>query len=275
MRWLGFCAACASLANLGMTCLSQTPEAAPPIVATSSVKTEHATAAPKTFVLPQGTKILLALTSAVNTKTAKPGDGVYLISTFPVTGDNRVLIPVGVRVQGTLDQVVRPGRVKGSAQVAMHFTTVIFPNGTIVNVPGHVDSLPGSPGQRVKDGEGTIEQSSGKGVDMGTILKGASAGAGVGGIGGAAAGNVGAGVGYGALAGAIAGGIYTLFQRGADVDIPQGTLVEMVLQRPLTLQEENVKSTDSTNGLTPAAQKPLRRPGSSAVVCPVGTLGCD
>jgi hypothetical protein len=268
MRWLGFCAACAVLANLGSYSFSQTPQAPP--TALTLVKSAPPSSAAATFVLPQGTKILLALTSAVNTKTAKPGDGVYLISTFPVTGDNRVLIPVGVRVQGTLDQVVRPGRTKGSAKVAMHFTTVIFPNGTIVEVPGNIDSLPGSPNQRVKDGEGTIEQASDKSVDVGTILKGATAGASVGGLGGAAAGNVGAGVGYGALAGAIAGTIYTLFQRGADVVIPQGTLVEMVLQRPLTLQEENVGT-----GLTPSAQKPMRKPVNSGVVCPVGTLGCD
>jgi hypothetical protein len=271
MRWLGFCASCAVLANLTSLSLAQDTSGAkvnPP------AKSDLASAA-KTFVLPQGTKILLELTSAVNTKTAQPGDGVYLISKFPVTGDNRVLIPVGVRVQGSLDQIVRPGHVKGNAQIAMHFTTVIFPNGTIVNVPGHVDSLPGSPNQRVKDGEGTIQQSSGKGVDVGTILKGASAGAGIGAMGGAAAGNAGAGAGYGALAGAIAGGIYTLFQRGPDVIIPQGTLVEMVLQRPLTLQEENVTSSESKSDLTPSAQKPMRKPINSGVMCPVGTLGCD
>jgi len=272
MHWLRFCAALAILASVVPTSFSQTPQVAS---GATSAKSEPAAPEPKTFVLPEGTKILVALTSAVNTKTAKPGDGVYLISTFPVTGDNRVLIPVGVRVQGTLDQVVRAGHVKGNAQVSMHFTTVIFPNGTIVNVPGHIDNLPGSPNQRVKDGEGTIEQSSGKGMDVGTILKGASAGAGVGAAGGAAAGNVGAGLGYGALAGAIAGGIYTLFQRGADVNIPQGTLVEMVLQRPLTLQEENVASSDSKSGLTPSAQKPMRKPVNSGVVCPVGALGCD
>jgi hypothetical protein len=274
MRWLGCCVACAVLANLGAMSFSQATETTPPVAAIS-VQSDQAVNAPKTFVLPQGTKILLSLTSAVNTKTAKPGDGVYLISTFPVTGDNRILIPVGVRVQGTLDKVVRPGRVKGSAKVSMHFTTVIFPNGTIVNVPGKIDSLPGSPNQRVKDGEGTIEQASDKGVDVDTILKGAAAGASAGGLGGAAAGNVGAGIGYGALAGAIAGGIYTLFQRGAEVNIPQGTLVEMVLQRPLTLEEENVTSKESKSGMTPSAQKPLKKPVNSGVVCPVGMLGCD
>jgi hypothetical protein len=274
MHWLRFCAACAVLANLASTSFSQTPQAPSPAAETPLTKSETANVTPKIFVVPKGTKILLSLSSPVNTKTAKPGDGVYLISTFPVTGDDRVLIPVGVRVQGTVDQVVHSGHVKGNAQISMHLTTVIFPNGTVVNVPGHINSLPGSSSQRVKDDEGTIEQPREKGVDAGTIMKGASAGAGIGAIGGAAAGNAGAGLGYGAIAGALAGGIYTLFQRGADVNIPEGTIVEMVLQRPLSLEEGNVSSPGKT-GLIPSAQKPMRKPSNSGVVCPVGTLGCD
>lgn len=38
----------------------------------------------KTYTVPAGTKVLLSLKSGVNTKTARPGDGVYLVSTFPV-----------------------------------------------------------------------------------------------------------------------------------------------------------------------------------------------
>jgi hypothetical protein len=59
------------------------------------------------------------------------------------------------------------------------------------------------------------------------------------------------------------------------VNIPQGTLVEMVLQRPLTLQEENVMPSESRSGMTPSSQKPLKKPVNSGVVCPVGMLGCD
>ena len=43
----------------------------------------------KIYTVPAGTKVLLQLRSAVNTKSAKAGDGVYLASTFPVVVGNR------------------------------------------------------------------------------------------------------------------------------------------------------------------------------------------
>ena len=74
------------------------------------------------------------------------------------------MIPSGVYVQGVVDRVVRAGRVKGKAQLDMHFTSMIFPNGTVVEIPGLVNSLPGAKQQSVRDdGEGTIEQDGDKG----------------------------------------------------------------------------------------------------------------
>jgi len=81
----------------------------------------------KTYTVPAGTKVLLQLRSGINTKSAKPGDGVYLVSTFPVVVGNKVMIPSGVYVQGVVDRVARAGRVKGRSQLDMHFTSIIFP----------------------------------------------------------------------------------------------------------------------------------------------------
>jgi hypothetical protein len=165
--------------------------AAAPQPADNAAPSQSASAAAdkagKTIEVPAGTKVLLALRSGVNTKTAQPGDGVYLSSTFPVIAGGHVVIPSGVYVQGVIDNVVRPGRVKGRAQVTMHFTTLIFPNGSVVSIPGAVDGLPGSDGPTVKkNGEGTIEQSSSKGKDAATVATTAATGAGLGGIIGAA-----------------------------------------------------------------------------------------
>ncbi len=133
--------------------------AAPGSVAPDPVAGQKAT-----YVVPAGTKVLLQLRSALNTKSAKPGDGVYLVSSFPVVVGNRVMIPSGVYVQGVVDRVERAGHVKGRAQLDMHFTSIIFPNGSVVEIPGLVNSLPGASKQSVKDdGEGTIEQSPDKG----------------------------------------------------------------------------------------------------------------
>jgi hypothetical protein len=234
-------------------------------------------AAPQTFTVPAGTKVLLSLKSAINTKTAQQGDGVYMVSSFPVVGDSRIMIPVGVYVQGVVDRVQRPGRVKGRAQLDLHFTTMIFPNGSVVTVPGVLNSLPGSDGPKVKDSEGTVEQAGNKGRDAGNVLKGAAIGAEGGVIGGAATGNLAKGIGYGSLAGAAAGTIYTLFTRGNDIVIPSGTSVEMVLQRPLVLQSSQLAGAGQSGGqvaLIPAAQKePMQK--RQRILCPFGSPGCD
>jgi len=248
------------------------------VPATNSTTGERANPAEHTYTVPAGTKILLELRSAVNTKTAKPGDGVYLASTFPVVVGNRVMIPNGVYVQGVVDRVQRAGRVKGKAQLDMHFTSIVFPNGTVAEVPGLVDNLPGASKQSVKDDkEGTIEQNPDKGRHAGEVAKiSIPTGATVGSIGGLPGGHPLAGGLAGIAAGVAAIGIASLFTRGADVNIPSGTQVEMVLQRPLILQSENLSST-AAPGLVPAAQqpKPLDKPTHSQMLCPPGTLGCE
>jgi len=236
----------------------------------------------KSYTVPAGTKVLLQLRSAINTKSAKPGDGVYLASTFPVVVGSRVLIPAGVYVQGTVDRVVRAGHIKGKAQLDMHFTSIIFPNGTVVEIPGIVNSLPGARKQQVKDdGEGTIEQEGDKGRNAGEVAKIAiPTGGTIGSIGGLASGHPIAGGVAGIGAGLAAAGLASLFTRGADVNIESGTQVEMILQRPLVLEEENlggIGQPGSAPVLVPAANQPRRmeKPRPAGMLCPPGGLGCE
>ena len=232
----------------------------------------------KTYTVPTGTKVLLALKSGVNTKTARAGDGVYLISTFPVIVGSHVLIPSGVYVQGTVDQVVRPGRIKGRAKLLMHFTTMIFPNGQVVPIPGTVNSLPGSGGPTVKGSEGTIEQASNKGRDAANVAKGGMIGATGGVIGGAVSGSPGAGAAYGGLAGVAGGLVYTLLTRGDEVVIPEGTSLEMVMQRPLVLEASQLDGINDVRGnpqYMPTVGQPQPLPKPAHMVCPLGSLGCN
>lgn len=236
--------------------------------------------AKKIYTVPAGTKVLLKLQSAINTKSAKPGDGVYLASTFPVVVGNRVMIPAGVYVQGVVDRVERAGHMKGRAQLDMHFTSIIFPNGSVVEIPGMVNSLPGAKDQSIKhDGEGTIEQAGNKGRNAGTVAKIAvPTGGTIGSIGGLSSGHPLAGGLAGVGAGLAAAGLVSLFTRGADVNIENGTQVEMVLQRPLLLEEENLSGTAGAGtALVPSANqpKPIKKPVNAHLLCPPGELGCD
>jgi hypothetical protein len=235
----------------------------------------------KTYTVPPGTKVLLQLRSALNTKSAKPGDGVYLVSTFPVVVGDRVMIPTGVYVQGVVDRVERAGHVKGRSQLDMHFTSIIFPNGSVVEIPGLVNSLPGASKQSVKnDGEGTIEESPDKGRNAAKTAEiGIPTGGTVGSISGIESGHPLAGGLIGMGAGVAAAGIVSLFTRGADVNIESGSQVEMVLQRPLILEEVNLRTSgaEGSASLVPSASqpKPLDKPNHQKVLCPPGGLGCQ
>jgi len=177
--------------------------------------------------------------------------------------------------------VERAGRVKGRAQFDMHFTSIIFPNGTVVEVPGLVNSLPGAKQQTVKEGgEGTIEQGGDKGRNAGKVGEVAiPTGGTVGTIGGLGAGHPIEGGVVGIGAGLATMGLATLFTRGADVNIESGAQVEMVLQRPLLLEDENladVHAPGAAPALIPAANqpKPMEKPDRPRILCPLGGLDC-
>ncbi len=190
-----------------------------------------------TITVPAGTQIPLKLAQGISTKSAKVGDAVYAQTVFPITANDRIVIPAGTYVQGRISDIKRPGRVKGRAEFLMHFTTLVFRSGYTVMLPGAVENLPGSDKQTVKDKEGTVQQDSTKGKDVGTVAKRAGEGAVVGAV--VDRGVRGAGI--GGAAGAGVGLATVLLTRGPDVTLPPGTSVQIVLERPLSLDGNKIR----------------------------------
>src|SRR5579862_6731471 len=146
---------------LCLCAIASAQSAAPAAPQTGSSAAQPASAAPaksSVFEIPAGTKVPLALKQAISTKSAKEGDSVYCETTFPVVQDGHMIIPAGTYVQGKITHVQRAGRVKGRAEVLMHFTTLIYPNGYTVMLPGSVDNIPGADSTSMKDSEGTVRQ---------------------------------------------------------------------------------------------------------------------
>src|SRR5208282_2908508 len=173
------------------------------------------------LTIPAGTKVPVALKHSVSSKGTREGDGVYAETTFPVVANGRVLIPAGTFVQGRVSHIQRGGRIKGRAEVLMHFTTLIYPSGYTVLLPGAVENAPGVDKTSVKDDEGTIRSDSQKAEKVGTVASTAGTGAVVGGLSNGGKGAlIGAGVG-GAVGTAIA-----MLTRGNDVKLDAGTTLE-------------------------------------------------
>ena len=211
-------------------CFAQGTSSDSPSSAKSTTSAAAHATTPGTLVIPAGTKVPLALRQAISTKTAREGDSVYAETTFPVALDNRILIPQGTYVQGKISHIKRGGHVKGRAELLIHFTSLIYPNGYTVTLPGAVENVPGAEKSTVKGSEGTIQQDSQTGQKVGTAAKTAGTGAAIGGI---SDGWKGAGIGAGIGAGV--GAAIGMLSRGSDVRLEPGTSVEMVIQREITL----------------------------------------
>lgn len=193
------------------------------------------------LTISSGTRVPLVLKHAISTKGTREGDAVYAETTFPVVQDGRVLVPAGTYVQGRISHIQRAGHLKGRAEVLMHFTTLIYPSGYTVMLPGAVENAPGVDKSSVKDQEGTITQDSQAGQEAGTIATSAGTGALIGGLtSGAKGGLIGAGVG-GAVGTAVA-----LLTRNNDVRLDIGTSIEMVIQREVPLDASRVPNVTST-----------------------------
>lgn len=190
------------------------------------------------LIIPAGTKVPLALKQAISTKSAKEGDPVYCETTFPFVVDDKIVIPAGTYVKGKISQVKRPGRVKGRAELLMHFTSMIYPSGYTVVLPGAVDNMPGAEHTNMKGPEGTVQQEGQKGKDIGTVASTASTGAVIGGL----ATRSGKGVGVGALSGGLVGLGIAMLSRGDEVRLQPGTSIEMVIQRDISVDAKRVTS---------------------------------
>jgi len=213
------------------------PAASPP--AAGSI-TERPAQDAHSVVIPAGTKVPLSLAQAISTKNAREGDPVYAQTTFPFVLNERILIPAGTYIQGKISHVEPAGRSKKRAELLIHFTSMIYPSGYTVMLPGYIENTPGADDKGVKDKEGTIQQDKDTGKRVEDAAKGAAVGGTVGSIGGLAAGGLN-GARYGGLAG-IAGGVaWALLQHGPQVKLDVGTSIEMEIQRDVPIDATRIQ----------------------------------
>jgi type IV secretion system protein VirB10 len=190
-----------------------------------------------TLTIPAGTMVPLSLKQAISTKTAKDGDPVYAETAFPFVVNERVVIPAGTYIQGRIERAQHGGHVKGRAEVLIHFTSMIYPNGYTVMLGGSVENTPGAEKTSMKDSEGTIRQDSDAGKKAETAAGAATTGAVIGAITNGAK-----GAGIGAGIGGVAGLAVGILSRGADVRLEPGASIEMEIQREVTVDASRVSS---------------------------------
>jgi type IV secretion system protein VirB10 len=232
------------LAVSGMA-LGQAADATKPAGATAhtapTVQASPAQAAdPNSTVIPAGTKIPLLLKQAISTKNAREGDAVYAETAFPFVVNDHIVVPAGTYIQGKIMHTERAGRMKGRAEILIHFTSMIYPSGYTVMLPASVENTPGADSSGVKDKEGTIQQDKDTGQRIEDAAKGAAVGGTVGSVGGLAAGGLN-GARYGGLAGLAGGVAWALLKHGPELKLEVGTSLEMEVQRDIAVDASRIQ----------------------------------
>ncbi len=197
------------------------------------------------FTVEPGTHIPLSLINSVSTKHSSEGDRVYLETVFPILVKGRVVIPPGSYVAGTITEVKRPGRVKGRGELYLRFDSLTLPNGVTRDFRARIGALDGRSSEELDKNEGKIKSEGNKSGDARTVGEATAAGASVGVIAGGATGHYGMGAGIGAAAGAAAGIMGVLLSRGPDAVLTRGSTIEMVLDRPISFEPNELNFSNS------------------------------
>ncbi len=260
-----------------------TPNRQPPeSQSTSQDAVASANAAPEATIvaIPAGTRIALVLTQPIQTRYVRRGDDIYAQITAPVTAGNEVVIPPGTFVQGNVDKIERRG---GRGEIHLQSMSITFPDGYVTPIPGPI-TLESNDGYALKD--------TGKGRMIGAFALPA-AGLGLGALIGHSVassqpntitstlppgctgpppgclssslttpGNTLKSTAIGSMVGLAVGGIASLalVLNSHNFFLDVGSPVEMVLQHPISLQQDEVADAIRDAEQHPAPEHPIARP---------------
>jgi hypothetical protein len=165
-------------------------------------------------VIPAGAQFSVRLLESLSTATAQQGDRFTAATVTPVIRHGDVLIPEGAILEGVVELVDQPSsRTDRSAKLLLAFDKVSF--------EGHSYDLSATvvgASEKMETGLGDEKTKMGVGAGIGAVL-----GAVIGGK-------------KGALAGLILGGSGAILAtEGKDVELPHGTVLNLMLDHEVTL----------------------------------------
>ena len=178
--------------------------------------------------IPAGTHLLLRMEHSISSRTAKVGDGVHMRTSIPVSVGGRIVVPIGSYAQGVVSDVRHSKRGHGAADLQIQLVMLMLPGGEVFKISPKTTSMepenaavtrqnrearPWSPG---------IAGASPVGLSLVGLILG---------------GRVGAGVGLAAGAAAVV--IPAIAARGKEVELRQGSAVDVVFDQPAVIEAMN------------------------------------
>ncbi len=182
--------------------------------------------------IPAGAHVLLRMVNSISSRTAQPGDYVYLRTASPISVAGRIVVPANSYVQGVVTHSRRSGKIKGRARLGIRLETLTLPGGKVLKISPVLSSVDDNrTGQKVEKDENLVRQAPERGRDAAQIAIFAGSGASIGAI----VDRSWKGAGLGAGIGAGVGMATVLLTRGRDVELRQGTALDVVFDQPVRL----------------------------------------
>jgi hypothetical protein len=183
--------------------------------------------------IPKGSHTLLRLINSISTRTAREGDFVYFRTSTPIVSQGGVVVPVDSYVQGVVSHARRGGRVQGTAELAIRIETLTLASGKVVKMNPSLASVDSEGSdQKVVGRENEVKQGTSHGEDAVRIAGTGATGAALGGM----VDRSWRGAGIGAAAGSAAGLATVLLTRGREVELKQGTTIDVIFDRSISIE---------------------------------------
>lgn len=224
-------------------------------------RTADAPTADGIYRVDAGTHILLTMTNSVSTGSAHVGDRLYAKTSFPILVNQRIVIPEGSYVSGTITSLERGKRMfRGKAILQVRFDSLILPSGISRDFRSDLGSVDGRSKETLDRESSTVQAPSDKGEKAKTVATATATGAGLGTLVGVGTGHALRGLGIGSAAGAAAGLAGVALSRGPDAELTAGSTVEMVTTRSIefTTDELAGRGAAVVKGSSPAEPQGFR-----------------
>jgi len=172
--------------------------------------------------IPAGTHLLLRMENSISSRTAKAGDGVYFRTVTPLSAGGKIVVPPGSYAQGIVTRAERGKRAHGPAELEIQLVMLMLTNGEVITASSRTTSISSEEASKGQWDAGVIPPIPFKSV-FGAAAVGAIAG-----------GRTGSGIGMAAV-GAVAV-ISSIVARGHEVELRQGTNVDVAFDRPVVFE---------------------------------------
>lgn len=215
---------------------AQTPVYNPNNYGQENYRVENNTLKGRVVTVPAGQRMRAVTTTPVSSEYTATGQVVTMALNSDFYYNGNLIAPAGSSINGTVIDVAKAKHGSMNGKLAIRFTQIITPSG---------QNIPISAVIKTEDNTGTLIGGTKMDVTK-NYAKDLTIGAGAGALAGViisplAGGSIGRGTALATAVGAGGGLAKSIWDKGADVEIPINSTLELILTQPITVTPTNIQ----------------------------------